>query len=56
MYFVVLRSTSAPCRIACGGMPWVTSITRASGAMRAITPWQVPTKSSCRPKSVRKVM
>jgi hypothetical protein len=30
-------------------MPWVTSITRASGAMRAITPWQTPTKSSSRP-------
>ena len=25
------------------------------GAIRAITPWHVPTKSSCRPKSVRKV-
>ena len=37
-----------------GGIPWVTSITRVSGAIRAITPWQVPTKSSWRPKSVRK--
>ena len=26
-----------------------------SGAIRLITPWQVPTKSSCRPKSVRNV-
>ena len=28
-------------------MPWVRSITRASGQIRAITPWQMPTKSSC---------
>jgi hypothetical protein len=27
-----------------------------SGAIRLITPWHVPTKSSWRPKSVRKVM
>ena len=26
------------------------------GAIRFMTPWQVPTKSSSRPKSVRKVM
>ena len=39
-----------------GGMPCVTSITRASGAIRAITPWHVPTKSSWSPKSVRKQM
>src|SRR5579884_1293073 len=34
-------------------MPWVMSITRASGAILAITPWQVPTKSSWSPKSLR---
>ena len=27
-------------------MPWVRSMTRASGAMRAMTPWQTPTNSS----------
>src|SRR5947208_15046 len=32
------------------------SMISTSGAMRFITPWQVPTKSSCTPKSVRNVM
>ena len=36
-------------------MPWVTSMICASGAIRLITPWQVPTKSSWSPKSVRKL-
>ncbi len=56
MYGSVFASTSAPCSTACGGMPCVTSMIWASGAIRLITPWQVPTKSSCSPKSVRKEM
>ena len=31
------------------GTSWVRSSTRTSGAIRAITPWQTPTKSSLRP-------
>jgi hypothetical protein len=34
----------------------VTSITCASGAILAITPWQTPTKSSSSPKSDRNEM
>ena len=56
MYGSVLERTSAPWSTWVGGMPCVTSITRASGAIRAITPWHVPTKSSWSPKSVRKQM
>src|SRR5438067_10316299 len=56
MYGSVLQSTSAPWRTCWGGMPWVMSMISASGAIRLMTPWQVPTKSSCRPKSERKVM
>src|SRR5437762_1454634 len=37
-------------------MPCVMSRISASGAMRLITPWHVPTKSSRSPKSDRKVM
>ena len=54
MYGTVFARTSAPWRIAVGGMPCVMSMTRASGAMRLMTPWHVPTKSSWSPKSVRK--
>ena len=43
------RRTSAPVRTSWRGMPWVRSMTRASGAIRAITAWQTPTKSSSRP-------
>jgi hypothetical protein len=39
----------APRRTSKRGMPWVTSMMRASGAMEAITPWQMPTKSSSTP-------
>ena len=56
MYGRVLARTSAPWSTRVAGMPCVTSITRASGAIRAITPWHVPTKSSWSPKSVRKQM
>src|SRR2546429_8901849 len=56
MYGSVLQSTSAPWRTCWGGMPWVMSMISASGAIRLITPWQDPTKSSCRPKSERNVM
>ena len=56
MYGIARASTSAPCVTACGSMPWVMSRTRASGAILLITPWQTPTKSSWRPKSVRKVI
>ena len=55
MYGSVLASTSAPCRICCGGIPCVTSMICVSGAICLITPWQVPTKSSWSPKSLRKV-
>ena len=56
MYGSVLASMSAPWRIRPGRIPCVTSMISVSGAMRLITPWQVPTKSSCSPKSVRNVM
>src|SRR5579864_4131719 len=56
MYASVLASTSAPWRIRPGLIPCVMSMICASAAMRFITPWQVPTKSSSSPKSVRKVM
>src|SRR6266545_785845 len=56
MYGSVLARTRAPCRTCCGGMPCVMSMISTSGQIRFITPWQVPTKSSCRPKSDRKVM
>ncbi len=56
MYGSVFARTSAPWSTACGGIPCVMSMTCASGAIRLITPWQVPTKSSWSPKSVRKVM
>ena len=46
MYGIVFASTSAPWRICCGGIPCVMSMICASGAIRLITPWQVPTKSS----------
>ena len=52
----VLASTRAPWRTACAGIPWVMSMICASGAMRFITPWHVPTKSSLSPKSLRNVM
>ena len=35
-----------PVRTSWRGMPWVMSMTRASGAIRAMTPWHTPTKSS----------
>ena len=56
MYGSVFASTSAPWSTACGAIPCVMSITCASGAILVITPWQMPTKSSSSPKSVRKVM
>jgi hypothetical protein len=52
----VFASTSAPWSTCCGGMPCVMSITSASGAIRLMTPRQVPAKSSSSPKSVRRVM
>ena len=54
MYGSVLERTSAPWSTCVAGIPCVRSMTRASGAIRAMTPWHVPTKSSCSPKSVRK--
>ena len=54
-YWIAPARTRAPCPIACGWMPWVTWITRASGHSRLITPWQMPAKSSDVPKSDRKV-
>src|SRR6266516_4868117 len=56
MYGVVFASTSAPWRTCCGEIPCVTSMIWTWGAIDLITPWQVPTKSSCNPKSLRKVM
>src|SRR5579884_4078396 len=55
-YGTARASTTAPCSTACGAIPWVTSITGASGAIRRITPRQTPTNSSWSPKSVRKVI
>src|SRR5712691_6455888 len=49
-------STSAPRSTSPGGIPWVRSITRASGASEASTPWQTPTNSSSSPKSDRKTI
>ena len=43
------RRASAPERMAWRGTPWVRSMTRASGAIRAMTPWHTPTYSSWRP-------
>ena len=43
---LVLASTSAPWRTLCGWIPCVMSMISTSGAIRLITPWQVPTKSS----------
>ena len=56
MYGSVFASTSAPWSTCCAGIPCVMSMISVSGAIRLITPWQVPTKSSWSPKSVRKVM
>src|SRR5436305_13838080 len=56
MYGRVPARTRAPCSTCCGAIPWVMSMMSASGAMRLITPWHVPTKSSWSPKSDRKVM
>ncbi len=44
-----LASTAAPCATAWRGMPWVRSITFASGAIRAITARQTPANSSSYP-------
>jgi hypothetical protein len=55
MYGVVFASTSAPWSTCCGAIPWVTSMIWTSGAIALMTPWQVPTKSSWSPKSLRKV-
>ena len=55
MYWIVFARTSAPCRIDVAGIPCVMSMISASGAIRLITPWQVPTKSSWSPKSLRNV-
>jgi hypothetical protein len=53
---IVFARTRAPSRIDCGGMPCVMSMISASGAIRFMTPWHVPTKSSFSPKSLRNVM
>ena len=53
---IVFARTRAPWRTACGGIPWVMSMICVSGAMRFMTPWQVPTKSSASPKSLGNVM
>src|SRR5918997_7024199 len=56
MYGSVFASTRAPWRMLCGSIPWVMWITSTSGAIRLITPWQVPAKSSSTPKSDRNVI
>ena len=53
---IVFASTSAPSRMDVAGIPCVMSMICASGAMRFMTPWHVPTKSSLSPKSLRNVM
>ncbi|ANN14480.1 hypothetical protein SD37_01615 [Amycolatopsis orientalis] len=45
----VCASTSAPVLTCCGGISWLTSMIRAEGAIRAITPWQAATKPSLKP-------
>ena len=50
------RARARPASTTCGGIPCVMSMICASGAIRLITPWQVPTKSSFSPKSLRNVM
>src|SRR5690606_12043739 len=49
-------SQNAASATACGGMPWVRSMTRASGKRAAITPFMMPTNGSLSPKSVSRVM
>ncbi|KFZ83823.1 hypothetical protein ED92_07930 [Amycolatopsis sp. MJM2582] len=48
-YGAVWASTSAPVLTCCGGISWLTSITRTDGAIRAITPWHAATKPSLSP-------
>ena len=49
MYLADEPSSAAPCETFIAGIPCVRSITRAWGAIRAITPWQTPTNSSVSP-------
>ena len=46
MYGSVLRSTTAPASTSRSGRPCVTSMTRTSGASRAMTARHTPAKSS----------
>jgi hypothetical protein len=48
-YCTLLASASAPARTSCAGMPWVRSMTLASGAIERMTEWTTPTNSSSRP-------
>src|SRR5262245_31942591 len=45
-------SERAPSRMSCGPMSWARSTRRASGQMRRITPFTIPTNGSRRPKSL----
>ena len=40
---------TAPRTTSCRGTEWVRSITRQSGAIAAMTPWQTPTNTSASP-------
>ena len=41
---IAASSASAPACTSWRGIPWVMSMIRAAGQIRAITPWQTPTK------------
>ena len=49
MKSVARPSASAPRITSWRGIACVRSITRASGAIRAMTPWQIPTNPSASP-------
>ncbi len=53
---IVFARTSAPWSTDVAGIPCVMSMICVSGAIRLMTPWHVPTKSSFSPKSLRNVM
>jgi len=48
-YEMQRASASEPARTSKGGTSWVRSITRACGAMSAMTPFTMPTNSSRKP-------
>ena len=51
-----VREDESAWRTDVAGIPCVMSMICVSGAIRSMTPWHVPTKSSFNPKSLRNVM